>query len=341
MGMEVMQNNTYTCYRCGRTYPKLSGYFYVSYGLLYRGVGRLPFCKKCVDGMFEMYLKQSGNMDDALRQMCRVLDLPWVEDVAKTVEEKNPPEKIMKGYIAAMNRSKAGRSYDDTLIEEGQLWNFSKGYVNVNSVTDEDGQAQMASEPVFEVTDDIVKFWGAGYTPAMYKELEDRRSYWTERLREEYGYEKLEVGLEAIIRQICNLEVDINRDRMEGKSIDKSVNVLNTLLTSANLKPVQKKEDDDASGEDTPLGVWANRLEYYRPIAEPEDKYKDVDKIIAYDDTWFRGHTCAMLKVKNSYSKLYEEAMSALRVEHPEYADEDDEDIIADVFGDSRDGSEK
>ena len=48
----------------------------------------------------------------------------------------------------------------------------------------------------------------------------------------------------AIIRQICMLEVTIARDTAAGKSTDKSVNALNSLLGSANLKPVQKKKEE-------------------------------------------------------------------------------------------------
>ena len=39
-----------------------------------------------------------------------------------------------------------------------------------------------------------------------------------------------------------------------------------------------------------------------------------------------------MLKIKNSYSKLYEDEIARLRVERPEYTAEDDEDFFQDVF---------
>jgi hypothetical protein len=39
-----------------------------------------------------------------------------------------------------------------------------------------------------------------------------------------------------------------------------------------------------------------------------------------------------MLGIKNSYCKLYEEELAKIRVERPEYEDEDDETLFNDIF---------
>jgi hypothetical protein len=44
-----------------------------------------------------------------------------------------------------------------------------------------------------------------------------------------------------------------------------------------------------------------------------------------------------MLNIKNSYSKLYEDEMAKIRVDHPEYEDEDDETLFNDIFGSESD----
>lgn len=82
------------------------------------------------------------------------------------------------------------------------------------------------------------------------------------------------------MRQLCNLEVSISKDAAAGKSIDKSVNSLNTLIGSLNLKPAQKKSDElDASIANTPLGVWLFRYENKRPLPEIDKSLQDVNRI--------------------------------------------------------------
>jgi len=223
--------------------------------------------------------------------------------------------------------SYSGKSYDDTLAEEGTLWNWGVQAV-VQETPVHSVEETQQDEP--EISDDVIAFWGAGYTPEMYESLEQRRSYWMSRFPEDY---ELDIGTEAIIRQICSLELDINRDRAAGRAVDKSVNALNTLLGSASLKPTQKKADDtDSSIDKTPLGVWAQRLEYKRPIKEVDPELQDVDGIVRYISIWYLGHLCKMLGIKNTYCKLYEEEIAKMRVEHPEYEDEDDETLFNDIF---------
>lgn len=83
------------------------------------------------------------------------------------------------------------------------------------------------------------------------------------------------------------------------------------------------------------IKVWENE----RPIPEPDPEMRDVDGIVKYISIWFFGHLCKMLRINNSYSRLYEAEMAKLRVEKPEYADEDDEQLFDDMFGgDSAEG---
>lgn len=236
---------------------------------------------------------------------------------------------MMTQYIAKINSvSYAGKSYDDTLSEEGTLWNFNQ---DIEDDSDYDN-SDIAQEQALETPEEIIAFWGSGYSDEMYHELEQRRQYWMSKFPE--GTE-LDVGTEALIRQICSLELDINRDRIAGKSVDKSVNALNNLLGSANLKPTQQKADGDSAQENTPFGVWIRRWETQRPVPDPDPELEDVDGIIRYISIWFLGHLCKMFGIKNTYCRLYEEEIAKMRVDRPEYEDEDDETLFNDIFGGS------
>ena len=98
------------------------------------------------------------------------------------------------------------------------------------------------------------------------------------------------------------------------------------------MKPTQKK--DVAMEEElstTPLGVWIWRYENKRPLPEVDDSLKDVNHIKKYIFTWM-GHLCKMVGVKNGYTKMYEDEIARLRVEMPEYDDEDEEDLLIGAY---------
>ena len=118
-------------------------------------------------------------------------------------------------------------------------------------------------------------------------------------------------------------------------------NALNTLLGSANLKPAQKKSDADTENElaNTPLGVWLWKYENKRPLPEIDEQLKDVNGIKKYVFTWM-GHLCKMLNIKNTFTRLYEEEIERLRVEKPEYEDEDEETLLIDSYSEGGSGDD-
>ena len=270
MSIEVNSSNI-VCSKCGTSYGRRKGYFSVNYGALYKGVGYLTVCKKCVDSMYNTYLHQLGSAEEAVKQMCRKLDLYWNERVFESVEKKNTAQTMMTAYIAKINTSNyVGKSYDDTISETKYI--PTEGVDYDPDIKDKDIYDDEDDEDI-EISDEVKNFWGAGYTSKMYKQLEQRRSYWMSKYPE--GTE-LDIGAEAIIRQICSLELDINRDRANGKSVEKSVNALNNLLGSASLKPTQRNKDTfDSNIDRTPLGVWAQRYEQQRPIKEIDPELQD------------------------------------------------------------------
>ena len=161
-------------------------------------------------------------------------------------------------------------------------------------------------------------------------ELDRKYKYWTSGLPK-----TLDKGEEAIYKQVCILEATINRDSAAGKSIEKNVNALNTLLGSANLKPSQKKADDAAETafDGMPFGVGIRMYENSRPIPQPDPEFQDVDGSVRYISIWFLGHLCKMLGIKNTYCKMYEKELERMRIDNPELDEEDDEALFEDIFG--------
>ena len=322
------------CGRCGVDYSRQKGYFPVSYAALHKGTKHTHICRDCVDALYEDYFAKCNDAKIAVRQMCRKLDLYWNETIFNQVAKKATIRSMMTEYIQKTATNKyAGKSYDDTLLEEGTLWNFSNSQNDIiadtSPVDETEDKATMTLED-YGISEEVAAFWGPGYTPEMLVNLEQRRQYWMSRLPKDI---EVDIGTEAIIRQLCSLELDINRDRAAGRSVDKNVNTLNTLLGSACLKPTQKKDDTDASLYGTPMGVWIDKFEYKRPI--PEESDKDKNYLIKYILAWFGGHLSKMFGVKNANTKLYDEEITKYRVERPEFDDDSDDEMMYDILSDN------
>lgn len=320
----------YYCCRCGSSHSRQKGFFPVSHSPMYRGSGYLPMCSDCVDDLYEKYINELGSEKAAMRRVCMKLDLYWSDSIWASVERTAGLQSRVRNYIGKTNLVRfIDKNFDDTLEEEECI-----APVQTKTVIDTPAdEPEISDEPeeieVIEVAQEVLDFWGPGYTPTMYLDLEQRRGYWMSRFPKNT---EIDIGTEALIRQICNLEIDINRDRAAGKPIDKSVNALNTLLGSASLKPTQKTESDTGM-ENTPFGVWIHRWEDELPVPEVDPEFEDVDGIVRYFEIWFKGHLSKMLGLKNAASKLYEETIQKMRVERPEYDDEDDdEDVFNDIF---------
>jgi len=323
-GIEVSGVN-HICCKCGDAFGRKKGNFLVSYGTLYKGSGYMPYCMKCVDGLYNAYLQESQDAKNAVHQMCRKLDLYWSQSIFDSVERTNTTRSMMTSYISKTNSIRyAGKCYDDTLREGGAVWDDASIFARHNALLDlidEDTE-------VAEVAPEVIAFWGVGFSPDFYAELEQKYSSWTT------GLGTLDPGERAIYKQICILETTINRDSAAGKPIDKHVNALNTLLGSANLKPAQRKNDDlDAELDNMPFGVGIRKWENTRPVPEPDPEFRDVDGIIKHITVWYYGHMAKAAGLKNTYSKLYEKEIERLRVEHPEFVDEEDDELLNNVFG--------
>lgn len=343
MSLEL-SSSAIVCSKCGTGYGKRNGNFYRCHCQSYKGIGYMTVCKKCMDLVFEQYLAACADTMMAMRQVCRKFDIYWNNTAYEYVFKRNVTKNIVSAYMQKMtNATYIGKSYDDTLADEGTIWDFSteeersKNAARFSSVAQgslfgaEDGDGE--AEPI-SVPDEIVDFWGPSYTPDMYLELDKRYRYWKNKLK--YADDdELDAGIEALIRQICGLEIDINKERSDGKTPDKLVSTLNNLIGSAQLKPDQKKDDISKADANTPFGVWIRRWEDERPIPEVDPSLKDVDGIVKYITTWFLGHLAKMLGVKKAEVKMYEQEIERLRVERPEYNEEDDEELITDIFSDA------
>lgn len=323
------KNSGVICTRCGRAYSRRKGFFPVCYAAMYKGTGYLNICRECFKELYLSYLEKSDDPKLAVRQMCRKLDLYWSELLFNQAKNKAADFSLMSAYLVKTNHERnAGRSYDDTLIAEDKLWDFADLPVKEKEEPKEQPVVTAATkgQPEREVTDKMIRYWGVGYDDEDYLLLEDRLEEMVHKLN--LKREELDIGTEKIAKQVCAIELDIEKARRAGKAVDRLQNSLNTYLGSANLKPSQQKTAEDSSLSNKPLGILAQIYEEKRPIPEVDPALSDVDNVVKNITTWYLGHGAKMLKKRNVYVPLYEEAMEKYRVRHPNIDGEEDDDSV-------------
>lgn len=319
----VTPNQKCYCVRCGTAYSRKKGYFPVSHSPMYRGSGYLPWCNECIDKMYEEYIRDLGDKE-AVRRMCMKMDLYWNESIYAMAERTAGTNSRIRNYIGKTNIIRyIDKTFDDTLREEATSSEPADKF-QFPIPEENDGEVEdIPTDPA------IIEFWGPGFDHDFYMELERHYNDWTGEI------ENLKQNERTLYKQICMQEVIIARDAAAGRPTDKSVNLLNTLLGSMNLKPSQQKEEADAELEKMPLGVGIQKWEFNRPLPETPKENRDVRRTIKNITTWYLGHACKMVGLKNSYTRMYEEAMNELRVKRPEYDEEDDDSVLSDIFGGS------
>lgn len=310
------ERENYYCCRCERHFKRQKGNFSASQSPLYKGNnGYLPICNHCLEELFTHYKSVLGNGRKAIERICLKFDIYWNPEIYKMLGEvKNTTTSRIRGYISKTNLMKyINKSYDDTLDEQNDNQITSVEEINFYP-------NNQSNDDEIIINEDIIKYWGVGFTPDMYLELENRRNYWLSKYPENT---ELTPGEEALLRQICNLEISINKDSASGKSIEKSVNALNNLLGSMNMRPSQKKEVEDNY---IPFGYEILKWEDEHPIPEVDKDFEDVDGIHRNVLSWFLGSVCKTVGIKNKYSEFFEEEMAKYTVERPEYEQDDYED---------------
>lgn len=316
------------CNVCGRVLAKKkSAYssFYTSSSIFHKGTGGyIPVCKDCINNIYQEYRFVLGSEKEAMRRMCMKLDVYWSEHMFSVADSESKNGLKFSDYLKKINtHSYRSKTYDTTIDEEAVM-------VHQQIQLEKSKSSMLDNE--YEVTPEQVVVWGAGLDSMFYAELDAKYDYWTKDL----DMDKVDKAMETLIRQICIQQVTLSRDAAAGRPIDKTTKVIDSLIGSLNLKPVQKDKSNknviDEATEKTPFGVWIRRIEDDRPIPEPDDELRDVDSLREYLQTWFLGGLCNMMRIPNEWSDMFDAAMEQYTVEKPEYESDEEDVSLEDIL---------
>lgn len=263
------------CTCCGKVRAIEKNYYrsYSTYNS-YEGLKdekRITICKDCTKKRYEQLVETYQDELKALYHLCMNLDIYYGNDLATSIYAKSNNEegKFLREYFKSLNslsQYKGLTSLDSDMM-----------ILDENLVKD----LVIEEEEVFEITSEILKRWGRGYTTEEYQELEERYQEWLDH----YDHETL--VLEKLFRELSEFELLKNRARNsnDNKTFKDLSELISKKMGDADIKPTQKKAMAD--GESETYGTMVEDIEKTEPCLVPSTEFEDVDKIYYYITKYF------------------------------------------------------
>lgn len=311
----------YTCLYCGNDYVETN--FYRSYSRLFSNIGKVPYCKQCVEKFYQQYYEEYVNEGcltpekNAIKRVCMTFDIYYTDDVFNSamnkIRESNMNISPMGQYMKTMQLSQyKDKSYDNTVLNEMK----------------EEFVAKVSND--FSINMDVdqktIDFFGTGFTDEDYKYLDKEYQDWTTR------HECETKAQEEIFKRICFKQLEILKATRKGEDTKNLDATFQNLLDTAKLQPKQNAGEtiSDAQTFGTLIDKWENT----RPIPEVEDEFKDVDKIGLLIHTFYTGHMAKVLNLPSSLTAIYDKFIKKYTVEKQEYEGEsNNEALFNNIFG--------
>ena len=277
-------------------------------------------CKSCILDMATDYNKKTGVRTDNKEktiEVFRKLDLPFVESAYNSA---------LDSVNEAVNEKNRSTAFQQLLVMVKSLpqWNSLKfkdsEFLSIYS--DEQEEQKINQKTIKSAK----KRFGLGYSNEDLMFLENEYQDWITR------YECNQKAQEEVFENLSIIKLLKKKALKEGKPTKDLDKQHQDWLDTGNLKPKQNTMDTFSDAQT--FGTLIQKYEDTRPLPEIDPELEDIDKIGLYIDSFYRGHACKMLDIKNSFSHLYEKVMKKYTVAPPEYDDETDSEILFEkIFG--------
>ena len=318
----------FVCWYCDREYVDTN--FYRSYSRLFSNIGKIPYCKQCVEKFYQQYYEEYTNEGcltperDAVKRVCMTFDIYYREDVFSSAVNSAKKREMnispMGQYMKTIQLSQyKNKSYDNTVLEEQR-----------EDFIDSASSGISANRNVDEKT---IEFFGVGFTDDDYEYLEREYKDWTAR------HECNTKAQEEVFKDICFNRLQNLKALRKGEDTKDITASFQKMLDAGKLQP--KQNAGDATADNQTFGTLIDKWENERPLPEIDEELKDVDKIGWYIDVFFKGHLSKMMGLKNGLSNLYDKFIKKYTVKKPEYSDEENSEVLFDaIFGNSSSDSD-
>lgn len=318
--------STLHCLHCNEEFD--SNEFYHSDSELHSAIGKIPYCRACLDEFYHNYFKKYETLEyqnpdrKAIERLCMAFDIYYKDDIFdKAVKDsKTKPEATLFALYLKQVKLYQYRSknYDTTIHDKYR--EMKDGNASMSVYTEREVQQ---SEDIKEA----IKLFGSGFSDDDYIFLHEQYTDWTTR------HECETKSQEEVFKQICFTQLELLKaTRAKQDTKDLNATFLKQL-EAAKLQPKQNK--GETVSEMQTFGTLIDKWENTRPIPEIDEDLQDVDKIGKYINIFFKGHLSKMMGIKNAFCKTYDDFMYKYSVKKPEYESEDyDSEALFDaIFG--------
>ena len=317
----IINNDVLLCPKCN-TWQKASEAFYVDKNY---DTGRFYICKRCILKMVEQRKtdrdepnETKESVQKVLRMMDRVYDDAFYEDCVKgaldEAKERNR-QSPFGTYITAIQSLPNWR---------GMTWEDSNFGDSIPGQTEEEINENS------RIIKAARKRFGKDYTLQDLYFLETQYEDWISR----YACESK--AQEILFQRIAFTQLAIEKAQKAGRDTEKLDKTLQDLMSSNSIKPssVNSNALTEAKTFGQLIKKWEDEYDGGNPIPEPEEEFKDPDRVGLYVDVFFKGHLSKMMGLKNAFSSLYDRFMSKYTVNKPQYdEDTDSEELFDQIFG--------
>lgn len=250
--------------------------------------GKMPICKHCL----KEYVYVDGEINiNKLKKVLMICDYPFFQiEFKSAIEDK---KETLGTYFKNIQLNHKYATWS-----AGDRENLSNLSVSGDTLVEVD----------FQVTAEIVKFWGSGYTTDEYMFLQ------------EYYHDLIRIYDHSLPTQINNYKNMAKTQLQANKCLssndiggyDKSIKILSMLSGDSNIKPVQESSSDrvQKGGYD----AFIKHIEDDEPIFDWEKDLGHKDVIKNLLNIFFFGHLAKVLNIQNPFADEYDEEMKSYTV---------------------------
>lgn len=243
------------CSCCGEEKSAVRDY-YSSSSDLYKDVGVFPYCKKCVEELYNrLILKYENDKKLAAKRLFIMLDIFYDEDLYNSCLIKG------KRWLGEYMKIKANAKYKD-----------KSSLDNINSDEPIEEKIPKKEKKKSLITEEMIDEWGEGYDEKEYLKLEKKYKKYNK------NYPSKTLQQQQIIKAICELEVEKEKCRRSGlySDYDKLHKQISAKMAELDVIPSKQKK----YGEDKNMvyGNFIKIIEEEDPIPKPLPEFEDLDK---------------------------------------------------------------
>lgn len=243
--------------------------------------GFMSLCRDCIS---EIYISQYNIEHDlrrAIYNTCRIVNVLYSESAVQATESQIKNKELLpdapnifgwyKAKIASTMKGFGAAKMGDSVGAD-----FTFKYENSN--------VPERGEPVdFIGSESVIEFWGGDYATEEYRFLEKELADW------KHSYSCQNKAEEFLLKEICLKQLELERERKEGKTGDNILKSIQELLKNAALTPAQQSVASSSKGMEI-IGMLIKQIENEEPCEVYKDKslFKDFDNIGTYFHNFVR-----------------------------------------------------